>query len=118
MSLWENHTNNVVARARAREKLDEEFNAWVQEFDPQVCSCRATICTKSSLLIGSQGSHIRVPEVREAEALGEPQEQRGGQGPGDRREARRGVQRLGAGVRPSGSQGRIQERSKEIQDIQ
>ena len=62
--LWENHTNNVVARAR--EKLDEEFNAWVQEFDPQVCSCRATIGTKSSLLIGSQGSHIRVPEVREA----------------------------------------------------
>ena len=30
--------NNVVARARARvidEKFDEEFNAWVQEFDPQ-----------------------------------------------------------------------------------
>ncbi len=38
--LWENHMNNVVARARARvidEKFDEEFNAWVQEFDPQVC---------------------------------------------------------------------------------
>ena len=56
--LWENHMNNVVARARARvidEKFDEEFNAWVQEFDPQVCSCCTTIYTKKSLLIGSQG---------------------------------------------------------------
>ena len=50
LRLWENHMNNVVIRARARvidEKFDEEFNAWVQEFDPQVCNCYTTIYTKN-----------------------------------------------------------------------
>ena len=46
LRLWENHMNNVVARVRAQ-IIDEEFNAWVQEFDPQVCNCYTTIYTKN-----------------------------------------------------------------------
>ena len=34
LRLRDNHTNNVVARVRAQ-VINEEFNAWVQEFDPQ-----------------------------------------------------------------------------------
>ena len=52
LRLWENHMNNVVARVRARrfdERFNEAFNAWVQEFDPQVCSCCTTIYTKKIL---------------------------------------------------------------------
>ena len=47
--LWEIQVTSLVTRVRARvidEKFDEEFNAWVQEFDPQVCSCCTTIYTK------------------------------------------------------------------------
>ena len=50
LRLWEDHVNNVVARVRARrfdERFNEAFNAWVQEFDPQVCNCYTTIYTKN-----------------------------------------------------------------------